>query len=58
MMILIDIQSIILKKFKMKKDNFFNFKQNNIWDIGFPISPRKFIIIMFILIPIIIGLTI
>lgn len=40
----------------MKKNNFFNFKQKNIWDIGWPMSPRKFyffvgmpmIIIMFI----------
>lgn len=28
----------------MNKNNFFNFKQKNIWDTGFPMSPRKFII--------------
>lgn len=42
----------------MNKDNFFNFKNRNIWDIGFPCSPRKFIIVMFVLTPIIILLSI
>lgn len=35
------------------KKNFFNFKEKNIWDIGFPISPRKFLILCFILVPVI-----
>lgn len=26
----------------MNKNNFFNFKQNNIWDNGWPCSPRLF----------------
>lgn len=33
----------------MKKDNFFNFKEKNIWNVGFPVSPRKFLIGAFIL---------
>jgi len=42
----------------MKKDNFFNFKEENIWDVGFPMSLRKFLIGAFILTPLIVMLVI
>ena len=42
----------------MNKNNFFNFKNENIWDIGFPCSPRKFIIGLFIVTLIIVLLII
>lgn len=42
----------------MKKDNFFNFKEKNIWDVGFPVSPRKFLIGAFILTPLMVMLVI
>lgn len=29
-----------------KKDNFFNFKESNKWDIGWPMSPRLFLFIV------------
>ena len=37
----------------MRKNNFFNFKHKNQWDIGWPASPRKFAIIMTMIIAII-----
>ena len=42
----------------MNKNNFFNFKNKNIWDIGFPCSPRKFFMGLFIVILIIVLLAI
>lgn len=32
----------------MEKENFFNFKQQNKWDVGFPCSPRFFLAIVFL----------
>lgn len=51
-------QRAIKIKTIMKKDNFFNFKEENIWDVGFPMSPRKFLIGAFILTPLIVMLVI
>lgn len=39
----------------MRKNNFFNFKEKNIWDIGWPCSPRLFFI--FISFPLIVIFT-
>ncbi len=30
----------------MNKNNFFNFKNENIWDIGWPCGPRKFLLLL------------
>lgn len=30
----------------MKQNNFFNFKERNMWDIGWPCSPRYIVIIL------------
>lgn len=34
------------KKSKKNKDNFFNFNESNKWDIGWPMSPRLFVVIL------------
>ena len=30
----------------MNKHNFFNFREKNMWDIGWPCSPRTFVLIL------------
>lgn len=41
----------------MNKNNFLNFKEKNIWDIGWPCSPRFFCMIMTIIVAIIMMIT-
>lgn len=35
------------KNDKIKNNKFFNFKEKNIWDVGWPISPRLYFLFIF-----------